>query len=266
MDWSAGHYERIASEVLPAADLVVDVASPLPGEHVVDLGCGDGNAALLAATRGARVTGVDPAKRLLEVAAARAAERSLEATFLEGAADAMPLDSGVADAIVSVFGVIFAPDPEAAAKEIARVAAPTGRVVLSAWRPQGPIAIIARLRGEALSRARGAATAGPLPFAWHDEAALQALFGRHGFTVSVMDAALPIVGSSPAAFIDDQFRDHPVWLQAARVLDATAAETLRAEAVGVLAGANEDPGGFRVTSDYVVATLQRASARRRPGV
>ena len=51
MDWSDGHYERIGAEVLPAAEVVIDVASPLPAEHVVDLGCGHGNAALLAAER-----------------------------------------------------------------------------------------------------------------------------------------------------------------------------------------------------------------------
>ena len=90
MDWSDGCYERIGTDVLPVAEVVVDAASPLPGEHLVDLGCGDGNAALFAAERGARVTGIDPAKRLLEVAATRAAERSLAATFLEGAAAAMP--------------------------------------------------------------------------------------------------------------------------------------------------------------------------------
>src|SRR5207237_2974104 len=120
--------------------VVVDVAAPQRGQHVVDVGGGDGNAALLAAARGARVTGIDPATRLLAVAARRAEERSLDATFLEGAADAMPLPDANADAIVSVFGLIFAPDAGAAAAELARVVAPDGRVVFSAWRPHGALA------------------------------------------------------------------------------------------------------------------------------
>jgi ubiquinone/menaquinone biosynthesis C-methylase UbiE len=111
VDWSDGRYERIGGAVLAASEVVVDAASPMRGEMVVDLGCGDGNAALLAAARGARVTGIDPARRLLEVAAVRATERSLDATFLEGVADAMPVEDAAADAIVSVFGVIFAPTP-----------------------------------------------------------------------------------------------------------------------------------------------------------
>jgi len=263
VDWGEGHYENIGAEVLPAAEAVVSAAAPRSGEHIVDLGCGHGNAALLAAARGARVTGIDPATRLLEVAARRVAERSLEATFLEGVADAMPLPDATADAIVSVFGVVFAPDAPAAAQEIARVAAPTSRVVLSAWRPRGAIALIARLRTEALNRAKGAttgATTGLPPFAWHDASALQELFEPYGFAVSIADAALPIAASSADAFMDGQFRDHPGWLEAGRVLDGRAVETLRREALEVLIDANEDPSGFRIMSDYAVATLRRGTA------
>lgn len=260
MDWSDGQYERISAPLSAAAEVVVDAASPMPGERVVDLGCGDGNAALLAASRGARVTGVDPATRLLEVAAQRAAERSLDATFLEGVASAMPLDDATADVIVSVFGVIFAPDAHASAEEFARVAAPRSRVVLSAWRPRGALADAARLRAEAVGRVRGASAPGQAPFAWHDASALRELFEPHGFTVSVADAALPFVASSPAAFAASELRDHPAWVDAAGVLDTATFEALHAEVVRLFADANEDKGAFRVTSDYVVATMQRGSA------
>jgi SAM-dependent methyltransferase len=257
MDWSDGHYERIGPAVLAAAERVVDAASPMRGETVVDLGCGDGNAALLATTRGARVIGIDPATRLLEVAAVRATERSLDATFLEGVAEAMPLADAAADAIVSVFGVIFAPDVHAAAAEIARVARPTSRVVLSAWRPQGAIADVARLRSQAVGRMKGALTSGQAPFAWHDPSALRELFEPYSFAVSVSDAPLPFVASSAAAYAATEFRDHPGWVEAARLLDTTTLETLQAEALRVFAAANEDPSGFRVTSEYVIATMKR---------
>ena len=120
-DWSIGCYERTAAQLLPAAEAVVARAAPLAGELVVDVGCGTGNAALLAAARGARVIGVDPAARLLEVARAEAAARELEATFVAGEAAAIPLPEASADAVVSVFGVIFAPDAAAAAAELTRV-------------------------------------------------------------------------------------------------------------------------------------------------
>ncbi len=81
LDWGLGDYERIAEQFLPAARVVVERAAPEPGERVVDVGCGTGNAALLVAALGARVIGVDPASRLLEVAREEAAARGLDAEF-----------------------------------------------------------------------------------------------------------------------------------------------------------------------------------------
>jgi len=252
VDWGDGSYEHIAAAVLPAAELVVDMAAPRPGESLVDLGCGDGNATLLAAARGARVTGIDPASRLLEIAAKRAAERSLDVTLREGAADAMPLPDASADVMISVFGVIFAPDAEAAAREMARVVAPGGRIVLSAWHPSGAIGDAARVRREAVGYA-----AGPPPFAWYDHGALRDLFEPYGFTVSIAEASLPFTASSAEAWAQTEFRHHPAWSEAARVLDTSALAKLQQQVTQVLADANEDRDAFRVTSDYAVATLER---------
>src|SRR3954468_14902988 len=65
VDWSAGEYERTAAELEPAARHVVALAALLPGDGVLDLACGTGNAALLAAAAGARVTGLDGARRVI---------------------------------------------------------------------------------------------------------------------------------------------------------------------------------------------------------
>src|SRR5262249_28379809 len=121
MEWGQGRYEVIALQLLPAAEVTIDIADPTDGETLVDVGCGTGNGALLAAERGARVIGVDPAARLLEVAATSAEDRDLDAEFVLGEAASMPVSDAEADAVVSVFGAIFAPDPPKAAAEIARV-------------------------------------------------------------------------------------------------------------------------------------------------
>src|SRR5215217_3635803 len=123
-DWGVGRYEDTAAQLEPAARVVVDYAAPTAGEHVVDVGCGTGNAALLAAERGARVTGVDPSARLLEVASERAVARDLKAQFVEGEAAGLPIADGDADVVLSVFGVIFASDPRGAVAEMVRVTAP----------------------------------------------------------------------------------------------------------------------------------------------
>src|SRR5262245_27647387 len=139
MDWGQGRYEHVAAQLLPAAKVVVDTAAIEEGERVVDVGCGTGNAALLAAERGASVTGIDPAQRLLDVASAQASKGGLDARFERGEAASLPVPDGGAEVVLSVFGVIFASDPKAAADEMARVLAPVGRMLLAAWIPGGAI-------------------------------------------------------------------------------------------------------------------------------
>src|SRR3954470_17486530 len=105
-DWGAGHYEHTAEQLQGAAVAVVDAAAPAAGEHVVNVGCGTGNAALLAAARGGRGTRAAPPRRPLPVAGELADAGGLAARFVEGEAASLPLADGEADAVVSVFGVI----------------------------------------------------------------------------------------------------------------------------------------------------------------
>ena len=139
VDWDGGRYELVGEQLLPAAVAVVERAALRGDERVLDVGCGTGNAALLAAELGATVTGVDPAQRLLDVAAADASARGLSASFVRAEADAMPLADGAADVVMSVFGVVFAPDAAAVAAELARVTATGGRILLTAWLSAGPL-------------------------------------------------------------------------------------------------------------------------------
>lgn len=258
MDWSLGRYERTAAQLLPAATTVIDAAAPQAGEHVADVGCGSGNAALLAAERGARVTGIDPAQRLLEVARDRAAAKGLEASFVRGEAAAMPLADGAADVVLSVFGVIFAPDARAAAAEMTRVTAADGRVVLSAWIPEGAIAEAVAVARQAVMRALGV-PAGAVPqFAWHDADALSGLFGPNGFGVELRQQSLAFTSGSAREYIDGEFQNHPLWVAGQALLEPRGeAGEVRDRALAILEAANEDSSGFRVTSRYVVVTARR---------
>jgi SAM-dependent methyltransferase len=255
-DWSLGRYERTAEWLEPAAEAMVERAAPQPGERVLDVGCGTGNAALLAAARGARTTGVDPAPRLLEVARERAAALGLEATFLAGQAEELPVEDGGFDLVLSVFGVIFAADPRAAAAETARVTAPGGRIVLSAWIPDGPIRDAVQVAREAVRVALGA-PAGPPPFAWHDRDALAELFAPHGFEVSLDEERLAFTAESPCAFLEEE-AEHPLAVAGHAVLEPRGeSEALRERMLAIYEAGNEDPAAFRLTSRYVVATLRR---------
>jgi SAM-dependent methyltransferase len=258
LDWSLGRYERIAEQFLPAARVLVESAALRPGERVVDVGCGTGNAALLAAALGARVIGVDPASRLLEVAREDAAARGLDAEFAVGDAAELPLDDGSADLVVSVFGVIFAPDPAAAVAELARVTSPSGRVVLSAWIPGGAISQAARMARGAIREARGAPPPAP-PFAWHEPGALAELFAPYGFgEPALARERLAFTGPSLEDYLQAELENHPIWAAGRAILEPSGrTEELRERTFEILEAANEDPDGFRITRCYVVATLQR---------
>jgi ubiquinone/menaquinone biosynthesis C-methylase UbiE len=257
MEWGAGRYERIAEQLLPAAEATVTQATPSEGERLVDVGCGTGNAALLAAERGAVVTGIDPAQRLLDVGAATAAERGLEVDFVVGEAADMPLEEDSADVVLSVFGVIFAPDPGAAAAEIDRITVPEGRVLLTAWIPDGAVSRAVRLSRQTMAEILGQPSPSP-PFAWHERESLSGLFESHGFSVSVTEHNLAFSAPSIDEFMWIEGENHPLAIAARPVVEgAGRAEELREGMRRIYEEANEDPDGFRVTSRYVIAELRR---------
>jgi SAM-dependent methyltransferase len=267
IDWGVGRYERTAAQLAPVAGVVVEAAAPQPGERVLDLGTGTGNAALLVAARHATVIGVDPAARLLEVARARAADAGLEAGFALGEGAAIPVGDGTIDVVVSVFGVIFAPDAAAAAAELARVVTPHGRIVLSAWLPGGAVGEVVRMSRRATMAALDV-PAGPPPFAWHDQETLSGLLGPHGFEVSIERHDHTFTASSVDAYLEVQMVDHPLTSASRAMLEAQGKAGVHAGILGrareVLTEANESSDGFAVTSSYVVATARRPPARPRP--
>jgi SAM-dependent methyltransferase len=256
MDWGQGRYERIAEQLLPAAEELIAVAAPQPGETVADLGTGTGNGALLAAERGARVIGVDPAQRLLSVAAERAAERGLDLDLRVGAAEEIPLEDGSVDVVTSVLGVVYAADAEAVGAEMARIAAPSARIVLSAWVPEGAIAEASRIGREAVAAATGTQP-GPPPFPWHQREALAGLLGPQGFAVAIEERSIPFSGPSPQRWFEQELRFHPMRVAAAGVLSEEAAAEVGRRSLEIIAAANEDPHAFRVTSRYVIAQATR---------
>jgi ubiquinone/menaquinone biosynthesis C-methylase UbiE len=80
-----------------------------PGTRLLDVGCGAGQLALIAARAGARVTGCDIATNWLEKARTRAAGEGLSITFEEGDAESLPYGDARFDAVVSLIGAMFAP-------------------------------------------------------------------------------------------------------------------------------------------------------------
>jgi SAM-dependent methyltransferase len=259
MDWGDGSYERTAATLAPATQVAVDALGPLAGLRVLDVGCGTGNAALEAARRGAVVTAVDPAARLVDVTRGRAAAESLPVTAVVAEAAALPFAEATFDALLSVFAVIFAPDASAAAREMVRVLRPGGRLVLTAWTAHGAIFEA----GGALWRATappGEAPSG-VRASWGDESFVRGLFGPLGASVELSEHPLAFEAESAQAWFEDQEANHPMWRGVRRTLDARpgAWDALRAESIGILERGNELPAGFRVTSRYKLYVITRGA-------
>src|SRR3954452_14353477 len=135
--WAEGDYANIARTIADVSEGVVQAAGVVDGDEVLDVATGTGNAALVSAGLGARVTGLDLTPELLDIARRRASEVGAQITFDQGTAEELPYDSDRFDRVTSVFGVIFAPDHQRAAAELLRVPRPGGTTGVSAWAPEG---------------------------------------------------------------------------------------------------------------------------------
>jgi SAM-dependent methyltransferase len=137
--WSAGDYPAAAELISRAGELIAERAELSGDERVLDVACGSGNATIPAARAGASVTGLDITPELLEAGRAKAADAGVEVEWVEGDAEQLPFGDGSFDVVTSLFGVMFAPDHQRAAAEIARVLRPGGRIVIGAWKPEGHV-------------------------------------------------------------------------------------------------------------------------------
>lgn len=143
--WRASTLGRITERV--ETEVVFALAGELAGRRVLDVGTGDGTYALEAAARGATVTGLDPEQELLDAAGARAAERRLPLALRTGRAEALPCADGAFDLVLAVTVLCFVADAPAALREMARVLAPGGRLVLGELSPFSLWALGRRVRG-----------------------------------------------------------------------------------------------------------------------
>jgi SAM-dependent methyltransferase len=164
--WGGADYERIARQFAPIHDDLVGRLKPAAGDRWLDVGTGTGEVALRAARAGAEVTAVDISEALLEIARAKFGADGVRWEL--GDAQELRFADGAFDVVVSCFAVIFAPDPEAAAGELARVCRSGGRLGLTTWRPEdGPHAIYDRFFPDSYSTADD----------WGKEAIVEELLG-----------------------------------------------------------------------------------------
>lgn len=171
--WGSGDYAVIGTTLQIVGEQLAEACDLRCDERVLDVAAGNGNASLAAARRGCIVTSSDYVPALLERAAERARADRLDIEFQVADVEALPFDDASFDAVLSTFGVMFAPDHARAAAEMARVCRPGGRIGLANWTPDGFIGRMFKVLGRHVPPPAGVQP----PSLWGVEAHLRTLFG-----------------------------------------------------------------------------------------
>ena len=171
--WASGDFHAVATLIQPVAEALSDAVDVQAGWSVLDVATGSGNAAIAAARCGADVIGIDYVPALLERGRRRAEAEGVQIELVEGDAEAIPFVDRSFDAVLSVFGSMFAPDQQKAASELARVCRPGGRIGLATWTPDGFIGEMLKVVTAHVPPPPGVAS----PLLWGTESHLRELFG-----------------------------------------------------------------------------------------
>jgi ubiquinone/menaquinone biosynthesis C-methylase UbiE len=197
--WASGEYDHIARGIRTVADHVVRSARISAGERVLDVACGTGNTALMARARNAAVTGLDLTPELLEVAKTRATREGWQDIIWKaGDAEDLPFPDGTFDVVVSSCGLMFAPDQQKVADEVARVTKRGGRIAIQAWTREGGLGRLFAIVAKYVTPPPGV----PSPFEWGDETKVQSFFGAsfHDYHFERYDC--PEFADTPEAIVD----------------------------------------------------------------
>jgi ubiquinone/menaquinone biosynthesis C-methylase UbiE len=178
--WAAGDYSIVGTTLQIVGERLCEAVDLRAGERVLDVAAGNGNASLAAARRWGEVTSTDYVGALLERARERAAAERLSITFEEADAEALPFADNSFDVVLSTFGVMFTPNQEKAASELARVCHRGGRIGLANWTPDGFIGQLFKTIGKHVQPPAGLRS----PALWGTEVRLEELFAGHDVRVT----------------------------------------------------------------------------------
>jgi SAM-dependent methyltransferase len=147
--WASGDYASMVETWLtPLGPRLVDAAGITPGQRVLDIAAGTGNASIPAAQRGASVVASDLTPELLVAGELRAAVVGADLEWVVADAEALPFEAASFDVVMSAIGVMFAPYHQAAADELVRVTRPGGTVAILSWTPGGMLGSLFKLMGK----------------------------------------------------------------------------------------------------------------------
>lgn len=257
----AENYSRFLVPAMfgPWGEDLVGLAAPRPGERVLDVACGTGVVTRLAARQAGpgQVTGLDISSAMLEMARAQPSE--VPVSWREGSVLELPFADATFDVVLCQQGVQFFPDRAAGLREMARVLAPGGRLVLAAWSPiersPGFDALAAALDRHVSAAAAAAARS---PYSLSDAGELRGLLAAAGLADVAVDARTRLVRfGSPADLVGQYVRSSPIAAVLGDVPDATL-EPVARDVAAALADYVDDRGLAFPTESHLARAVRPA--------
>jgi ubiquinone/menaquinone biosynthesis C-methylase UbiE len=196
--WSTGNYAVVGTTLQIVGENLCEALDLRAGSRVLDVAAGNGNATLAAARRWCDVTSTDYVSSLLESGRARARAEGHTIQFQEADAENLPFPDASFDAVMSTFGVMFTPNQDKAAAELARVCKPGGRIGLANWTPESFIGQLFKTIGKYIPPAPGVKS----PGLWGTKARLEELFGNTAHEVRTTSREFSFRYRSPAHWIE----------------------------------------------------------------
>jgi SAM-dependent methyltransferase len=252
--WGSGDYAVIGATLPIVAEELCEAADVRAGERVLDVATGAGNGAIAAAGRFAHAVGIDYVPALLERGRDRAAAERLEVDLREGDAESIPFADGSFDVVMSTFGVMFAPDQQRAADELARVCRRGGRIGLASWTPEGFIGEMFRTVGRHVPPPAGVR---PPPL-WGAEERLRELFGDTAAEMRFERKEFAFRYLSAPHFVEVFRRWYGPTVTAFAGLDPQRQAQLASELDALCSRHHRGGPGLVVPSEYLEAVITRA--------
>jgi 2-polyprenyl-3-methyl-5-hydroxy-6-metoxy-1,4-benzoquinol methylase len=256
--WESGDFGQIARTIENVAEEFMALQPLQPGLQVLDVACGTGNLAVIAARRGCVVSGIDIASNLIDQARARATTEGLRIDFKEGDAESLPFAGCQFDLVVSMFGVMFAPRPNVAAAELLRVTKPGGQVALANWTPRS---FLGKMFSVFKAHLPPPPAGVPSPMGWGDEATVRSRL-RQGFSdvrltrrIALMRYPFP-----PAETVEFFGKYYGPTQRAFASLDASAQAALQRDLVELQTSNNiaKTPDTTEVAAEYLEVVAVRS--------
>jgi len=254
--WASGDFHAVAMLIQPVADAVVAAVEPQAGWRVLDVATGSGNAAIAAARYGADVVGIDYVPSLLARGRRRIEAEGLKANLIEGDAEDIPMPDASFDAVISVFGSMFAPNHQRAADEITRVTRPGGFIGLATWTPDGFIGEMLKVVAGHVPPPAGVAS----PLLWGSKAYVSDLLGDKISALACTEQTFTFRFRSPEAFVDYFRTFYGPTVKAFEALGASGHDALFADLVYLVrrhAGTSNGPIAIPATWLETIAIRSR---------